>query len=84
MPTLTATYAQSSTPEVLSRDLPALADGTQARVEYLAALQTAAREMQGEVNRLLTGKMEEDAKEGGKDKDKEEEEGYGEEGGEVA
>ena len=40
--------------------------------------------MQGEVNRLLTGKMEEDAKEGGKDKDKEEEEGYGEEGGEVA
>lgn len=76
MPSLLATYADTSIPtstHEIKRELPGLAP-TGEQTAYLGALQKAAREMQDEVNKMLTGKME-----GEKAGKEEEEERYGEE-----
>jgi hypothetical protein len=77
MPSLLATYADTSIPtstHEIKRELPELASPGEEPTAYLGALQKAAREMQDEVNRMLTGRME--GEKAGK-----EEEGYGEEEG---
>ncbi|EUC50389.1 hypothetical protein COCMIDRAFT_82061 [Bipolaris oryzae ATCC 44560] len=78
MPALTATYASPTSPsQSFSSDLPALASplSTADRVAYLAALASAMKTMQKDVNDFLTQKMADDkAADDAKD-----EETYGEE-----
>ncbi|EMD95917.1 hypothetical protein COCC4DRAFT_55438 [Bipolaris maydis ATCC 48331] len=78
MPALTAAYASPTSPShSFSSDLPALAapPSTADRVAYLAALASALKSMQKDVNDFLTQKMADDkAADDAKD-----EETYGEE-----
>ena len=91
--TLKATYTSPQTSKTFSSSLPPLEGGqnVQDKAAYLSALRSSISEMQGEVNRFLTQKMDEEkaeetttAKSDEKQKGQEEreEEMYGEEGDE--
>lgn len=85
MPSVTATYSSPTTsiPHTISTPLPTLSSpSTDDRVAYLAELQSSVKKLQGDINTLLTQKMEEDKAASGKDAkvdDAKEEENYGEE-----
>lgn len=83
MPSLNATYASpaTSSPHIISAPLPTISSPptTDDRVAYLADLQSAIKNIQGDINTFLTQKMEEDKAASGKVDDAKEEENYGEE-----
>ncbi|KAF2447252.1 hypothetical protein P171DRAFT_430161 [Karstenula rhodostoma CBS 690.94] len=78
MPSLTATYAAPSASDPpFTHELPPLpaATDTPARTAYLAALQSATKALQDDINAFLTQKMADDKTAA----DAKEEENYGEE-----
>lgn len=78
MPSLVATYASPSASDTrFTHELPSLpaSDDTPARTAYLAALQSATKALQSDINTFLTQKMAEDKSA----VDAKEEENYGEE-----
>lgn len=79
---LTAAYKSSIGEENFSSSLPTLpANNVQDKTAYLSALRSNITQLQGDINKLLTQKMEEEKAAGGKKAvaDEKAEEMYGEE-----